>query len=320
MAGRPPNPTWIVPPNEVLPHDAILQLRFNARELFMVSTTTEATMRWLAKYGLIANERMCDCIAGAGDGTRMGLQRREGQRYIDGHAWDCKYCRSQVNIRKGSFFEGSHLELQQLITLIYYWARDESKSVVMHECKVSDHTAVDWLNFVRDICSQYFLDHPVQLGGPGSTVEIDESKFFHRKYHQGAWREGHWVLGMVERGTNRCVLVKVPDRTANTMLPIIQEHVLPGTRILTDGWQAYNQLANHQFVNHRLHFVDPNDPTLHTNTIEGTWAHCKAKFRRLKGTSSELFESYIQEFMWRRAHGGPEAAFANILYWIRHYY
>ena len=39
--------------------------------------------------------------------------------------------------------------------------------------------------------------------------------------------------------------------------------------IITDGWQAYNQLAQHYVVHHQLHFVDPNDPTLHTNMIEG---------------------------------------------------
>ena len=47
-------------------------------------------------------------------------------------------------------------------------------------------------------------------------------------------------------------------------------NVLPGTRIITDMWQSYNALPNHSAVNHGLHFVDPNDPTVHTNTIEGT--------------------------------------------------
>ena len=41
---------------------------------------------------------------------------------------------------------------------------------------------VDWFNFCRDVCAQYFLDHPIVTGRPGTVVEIDESKFGKRKY------------------------------------------------------------------------------------------------------------------------------------------
>lgn len=158
----------------------------------------------------------------------------------------------------------------------------------------------------------------MQLGGAGREVEIDESKYMHRKYHQGAYHEGHWVLGMIERGTDNCVMLVVERRDAATLLPLIAQYVLPGTRIITDGWQAYAQLQNHAVVNHKLHFVDPADPTIHTNLIEGTWAHSKATFRKMHGTSDGLFETYLNEFMWRKQH--KNNVFGNILYWIRHYY
>ena len=77
------------------------------------------------------------------------------------------------------------------------------------------------------------LDHPVQAGGPGRSVEVDESKFMHRKLHRGQFHEGQWVLGMVEQDTNLCMMVAVTDCSAATLLPIIARHVLLGTCILT---------------------------------------------------------------------------------------
>ena len=38
-----------------------------------------------------------------------------------------------------------------------------------------------------------------QIGGNGTIVEIDESKFGKRKYNRGHAVDGVWVLGMVER-------------------------------------------------------------------------------------------------------------------------
>lgn len=53
------------------------------------------------------------------------------------------------------------------------------------------------------------------------VVEIDESKFFHRKYHRGQWRQGHWVFGGVERESGRCFMEVVLNMTADTLTPLI---------------------------------------------------------------------------------------------------
>ena len=182
---------------------------------------------------------------------------------------------------------------------------------------VSVYLMIDWQNFIHDVCCQYLLDHLVQMGGPGRIVEVDESKFMHQKYHCGRYCEDHWVLGIVKCDTNMCTMVAVEDCDAATLFPIVAQHVL-GTCIITDGWQAYNQLPQpHDVVNYQLHFIDPNDPTLYANTVEGSWAYVKAKFCAMHGTNDVLFNSHLQEFLWCRVH--PDHVFGNILYWIRHY-
>ncbi|GFO38369.1 hypothetical protein PoB_006487400 [Plakobranchus ocellatus] len=311
--GRPSAPTLIVPPP--LPPVDLPNLDINIRQLAAVTSSVFDCMRWLAEHCLITNTFSCQAC----DQT-MRLQKREGRDYIHGCVWCCPGCqrRNSITIRLNSFFEGSHLQLLQILDVVYWWCRNLRQVHVMQETGVSKKTVIDWQNYIRDICAQYVIDHHVQLGGRNRTVEIDESKFMHRKYNRGRFRQGQWVLGMIERETDNCCLKPVDDRSACTLLPIIQQHVLPGTRIVTDQWAAYNALPNHASGNHLLHFVDPNNDTVHTNQIEGCWAHAKSKFRAMHGSSDDLFLTYIQEFMWRKQH--KTNIFGNMLYWISFYY
>ena len=63
-------------------------------------------------------------------------------------------------------------------------------------------------------------------------------------------------------------------RDKDTLLPIIRAHILPGTRVMSDKWKAYDCLQDkgyqHLTVNHSLNFVDP-DTGAHTQGIENTW-------------------------------------------------
>ena len=49
-------------------------------------------------------------------------------------------------------------------------------------------------------------------------------------------------FGGIECGTANAFMVEVTDRSAATLLPIIQQyvlHVLPGTTVMTDEWRSY---------------------------------------------------------------------------------
>ena len=47
-----------------------------------------------------------------------------------------------------------------------------------------------------------------KIGGPGHTIEIDESKFGKRKYHRGRIVVGKWVLGGFCRTTGECQMIQ----------------------------------------------------------------------------------------------------------------
>ena len=98
----------------------------------------------------------------------------------------------------------------------------------------------------------------------------------------------------------------VPDRSAETLLPIIQEWCLPGSIIYSDGWAAYNGITalgfRHMVVVHQHHFVDPTTG-VHTNNVENYWKRCKSKFKRMSGAVSSVLPSYLDEFMWLERFG-----------------
>ena len=135
---------------------------------------------------------------------------------------------------------------------------------------------MDWYNFC-DVCEHYLVYNPVQIGEIDlddnrnivpKVVEIDESKFFHRKYHRGQWREGHWVFGGIERGSNKCFSVEVGRRDEATLRPLIEQWILPGTKIMSDDWRdAYHDGIYQHVIIHEQNFVDPHDRNIHTQNV-----------------------------------------------------
>ena len=62
------------------------------------------------------------------------------------------------------------------------------------ELDVSEHTAADWRQFMRDVDFEYFFNHPDKIGDQGVVLEIDESLFCRRKNNVGRVHEEMWVL------------------------------------------------------------------------------------------------------------------------------
>ena len=111
------------------------------------------------------------------------------------------------------------------------------------------------------------------------------------------------MFGSMERGSGDSFLVEVSHRDAATLLPIIANHVKPGSIVYSDEWSAYNQLSAttrhiHHTVNHLLYFVHPATGA-HTQGVEGMWSACNRMMREEMTMHSKLFDTYLPEFMWR---------------------
>ena len=108
--------------------------------------------------------------------------------------------------------------------------------------RLNKQTLIDWSQFFRDICSRWLLDHPIRykmfekrksksnfrLGGVGHTVQIDECLIAKRKHHRGRLVPERWIFGMYDVHAGVGVIRYVLNRSRATILPIIEEFVLPG--------------------------------------------------------------------------------------------
>ncbi|KAG1669430.1 hypothetical protein GQR58_017398 [Nymphon striatum] len=184
----------------------------DSRTLHSLTSSTFACMQLLSSWGLLKNEQTCERC-----NVQMPLQICN--RRLDGYTWRCRLCSKVTNI-EGSFFQGSKLLLYKLIEIIYYWS---IRTPAILEVHVTWETIVDWYNFLRDIYESFVMPP---------------------KHLRGRVVSDHWVLGMVERGENCCILIEVADRSAQTLIPVIMNHVLPGSIVMTDGWSSYRHGSN----------------------------------------------------------------------------
>lgn len=208
---------------------------------------------------------------------------------VDGCKWKCtgklvkakkatKICNATKSYRHGTFFEGTHLEIWQVLGFMDLWLKKVQHNHISELIGVSEVSLVDWSSFCGEVLFDAMLHNAEPLGGEGRTVEIDESKFGKRKYNRGHRVEGKWVFGGVERETGRCFMIPVDSRGKDVLLCIIKHFILPHTTIISDCWRAYNCLDDegyiHQTVNHSKTFKDP-ETGAHTNSIESCWRHAK---------------------------------------------
>ena len=234
----------------------------------------------------------------------------------------------KVSIREGRFLAGHHISLKDFILLAFFWAHESRVTSTSEMLGLHENTVVQWFSYFRDACSNYLVRHPIQIGGVDSVVEIDESVMARRKYHRGHQVPERWVFGGIDPATNVGFLVMVADRSAATLLPLIEQFIVPGTMIHSDQWAAYNNIQNinvnppyhHLTVNHTENFVAPATGAT-TNHVECMWKNCKSKFKSMNGCHSSMLSGHLDEFMWRQQRGRTHAAaFENLLRAISEWY
>ena len=174
-----------------------------------------------------------------------------------------------MSIRTGSWFAQSKMTLEEILKYTYWWCQDLDQAQIRHKLGLATHTGVDWDSFCREVREITLMEESGSIGGEGKVAQIDESKFSKRKYHRGHHVEGQWVFGGIECDSRKSFLIPVDKRDEQTLLPIIQKWIKPGTTTISDCWKVYTNLEKcgytHKTVNHSEEFVNKDGDS--TNKI-----------------------------------------------------
>jgi transposase-like protein len=232
----------------------------------------------------------------------------------DGTIWSCrkvimgKRHQRKISIRHGSLFFGFNLPIRQILHVLYEWGAKTGIDETSYQIDMSRKTVRKLFRAFRGLASwavKTRLSH--QLGGQGKTIEVDECQVGRRKHHRGRMPKEMWVFGAIERGSNppKCFIEVVAKRNRDVLTEVISRRIHSESTIVSDGWRAYNQLAqsglDHRVINHSKNFVDPKDQSIHTQNVENLW-RCLRRFLSTKGTYTRRhMREYLDEFVFRKS-------------------
>ena len=210
-------------------------------------------------------------------------------------------------IRHGSIFANSHLPVKTIVFLLYEWSAKTPLEQAAHKLSIEENTVHDFYGSFWSVAARAL--HNLQdemIGGEHSVVKIDECRLGRRKHHRGCIPRKIWVFGAIVRSSNppKNFIETVPRRSRRILIPLIQRRISPGSRTISDGWAAYNDISSygftHSVVNHSVSLVNPTDHSTHTQNIENLW-RCLRRFLYSKGTYYRRhLEEYIQELSFRK--------------------
>lgn len=211
-----------------------------------------------------------------------------------------KTCRKMESLLKETIFQ--NLCLKKTIIIISSWIRNKKIAHLIQDCNIEEKKIYNVYKLVRERIQNFFLQNEIRLGGRDVVLEMDETHLFTRKYHRGnvLASEQIWVFGILERFSGRCFLKVVEQRDSETLFRIVREIAHPESVIMGDQWRGYSLIQRHFttfHVNHRLHFVDPENPEVHTNNIERLWRSVKTD---IIGVCNENYTKSLNAFCFKR--------------------
>jgi ISXO2-like transposase domain/Transposase zinc-ribbon domain len=215
----------------------------------------EACRGYLARLRWPEGFRCVSCGAGDGWATARGL-------------WMCRECGRQTSVTAGTVFHRTRYPLRTWFAAAWLVCAQKNGTSALGLQRVlglgSYETAWTWMHKLRRAMVRPDRD---RLGGPGVTVELDDTFVGGRarKGSRNRYENKVEVAIAVERrhpkGLGRVRMRRIDMDRKNDVFAFAADSIAPGTILYTDGDTLYRDLADHIDVTHeRIVLLGDPDP------------------------------------------------------------
>lgn len=284
------------------------------RELTLHSNASEEGVIALLQHRrlLLPRDRSCPRC-----GVDVPLHCVDDNTCTDGVRYRCNRCKNDYSLRYGSVFYKRKQSLSDLARLLSCIEQRVSITAAAKLAGVHYDTAASLYRTVRERIYAYMHFNPVMFADD-DVIEIDEC---HLRMLNPDAPQQVWVIGMIARESGRVALELSNGHSKEEMRRVIMPHLpFESTTTISDRHKSFNFLeetrehrwAIKQKTKHGLwvkvdevniyqRFEDKWAETpclVHSNTIEGFWAHFR---RELRGVQMNTLHLYLAEVMFRRS-------------------
>jgi len=213
----------------------------------------------------------------------------------------CGHCKGQFTVKVGTVFEHGRMPLNLMLQAVYLMTSSKKG--------ISAHQLHRTLGITYK--SAWFLAHRIReamrsgdlapFGGNGGFVEVDETYIGRVKgaEQKRGYQHKMKVLSLLDRATGRTRMMHVDQVSIATVTPILKANIAAEARLLTDEAGCYRYMhlhfASHDTTPHNKGvYVDPANPAIHTNTIEGSFSIFK---RGMKGVYQHCGEKHLHRYL-----------------------
>ena len=239
--------------------------------------------------------------------------------------YKCYKCRKPFTVKVGTIFEASHVPMRHWLQVMFLMASSK-KGISTNQIQrtLQCHMKTAWFigHRVREAMRSGDL---APFGSGGGMVEADETFIGHRKGAKVRAGIGHKmkVLSLLDRSTGAKRSIVLDNMKPDTIAAMVKANVSHEAHLMTDEAGHYYRLgkefAAHSEVNHsNYEYVSRSDPTIHTNTIEGSFSIFKRGMRGVyQHCGEQHLHRYLAEFDFRYSNrialGVNDVARADIM-------